>query len=149
MLQPLSGIRAISPGVTPCEWPPCFPPSLAHSVLGHSSPFPPTLEPQHDCHFLMPQPFAYLYLCVLFCILVLIHLTSVVTPRQCGEECGKEQGKVPPGCFLHGSDLHPNHHTDCVLESECFGVPRHAVCPQNLCHPVPPGTERAEAEAEP
>lgn len=68
---------------------------------------------------------------------------------SCVGGVGKEKCWVPPGPFLHGSDLHPNHHTDCVLEPECVSVPWHAVCAQNLRHPVPPGAECAEAEAEP
>ena len=62
---------------------------------------------------------------------------------------GERAGLSPPGPFLCGLDLHPNHDTDCVLKPERVRVPRHALCTQDLRHPLPPGAERAEAETEP
>ena len=72
-----------------------------------------------------------------------------LTSRLCGGGGWARTGPSPPGPFLCGLDLHPNHDADCVLKPERISVPRHALRTQDLRHPVPPRAERAEAEAEP
>lgn len=64
-------------------------------------------------------------------------------PPHPGEPCWTE---LIPLCL---ADVHPDHDAHHLGESECLSVPGHALHAQGVHHPLPPGAERPQAQAEP
>ena len=55
---------------------------------------------------------------------------------------------LPLPCVLPPPAVHPDHHADHLHEPQCLGRAGHALHAQGVRHPVPPGAQRAEEEAQ-